>query len=205
MMKIMNPAGETGLLFACDHFAEGEFLDSPFLVFLFPGSDNFYADGQVYFRISVLHFERYTDAKAPDVEARVEAVLDAHGIFYNKSEVWMETERLYEVFYDMEVARNEKNRIKYNLKNVYATILTKGSDGSFTYGTPQAIPRAVSMSLDAEGEASPFYADGIVYFRSQTNNGYSGDLEIALIPEWLREDVLKEKLDSNRSVDGKRQ
>ena len=90
-----------------------------------------------------------------------------------------------------------KNKIKYNLKNVYAAILTKGSDGSFTYGTPQAIPGAVSMSLDAEGEASPFYADGIVYFRTAANNGYSGDLEIALIPEWFREDVLKETLDSN--------
>ena len=90
-----------------------------------------------------------------------------------------------------------KNKIKYNLKNVYAAILTKGSDGSFSYGTPQAIPGAVSMSLDAEGEASPFYADGIVYFRTATNNGYSGDLEIALVPEWFREDVLKETLDTN--------
>ena len=44
----------------------------------------------------------------------------------------------------------------------------------------------MSISLDAEGETSPFYADGIVYFRSVTNNGYSGDLEIALIPEWFR-------------------
>ena len=90
-----------------------------------------------------------------------------------------------------------KNKIKYNLKNVYAAILTKGSDGSFSYGTPQAIPGAFSMSLDAEGEASPFYADGIVYFRTATNNGYSGDLEIALVPEWFREDVLKETLDTN--------
>ena len=88
------------------------------------------------------------------------------------------------------------NKIKYNLKNVYAAILTK-SGSSFTYATPVAIPGAVSMSLDAEGEASPFYADGIVYFRSAANNGYSGDLEIALIPEWFREQVLLETKDSN--------
>ena len=51
------------------------------------------------------------------------------------------------------------------------------------------------VSLDAEGESSPFYADGIVYFRSVTNNGYSGDLEIALIPEWFRTEILQEQLD----------
>ena len=88
------------------------------------------------------------------------------------------------------------NKIKYNLKNVHAAIMTKTGD-AYTYGNPTAIPGAVSMSLDAEGEASPFYADGIVYFRSAANNGYSGDLEIALIPEWFREQVLLETKDTN--------
>ena len=90
-----------------------------------------------------------------------------------------------------------KNKVKYNLKNVHAAKMTVTEQGAFTYATPQAIPGAVSISLDAEGESSPFYADGIVYFRSNTNNGYSGDLEIALIPEWFRTDILKETLDSN--------
>lgn len=35
-----------------------------------------------------------------------------------------------------------------------------------------------------------------IYFRSVTNNGYSGDLEIALIPEWFRTEILQEKLDA---------
>ena len=35
-----------------------------------------------------------------------------------------------------------------------------------------------------------------MYFRSVTNNGYSGDLEIALIPEWFRTEILQEKLDA---------
>ena len=88
------------------------------------------------------------------------------------------------------------NKIKYNLKNVYAAILTR-TGNSYSYGTPQAIPGAVSMSLDAEGDSTPFYADGIVYFRTVANNGYSGDLELALIPEWFREDVLNETKDNN--------
>ena len=89
-----------------------------------------------------------------------------------------------------------KNKVKYNLKNVHAAKLTKNGDGTFKYDTPQAIPGAVSLSLDAEGESSPFYADGIVYFRTTANNGYSGDLEIALIPEWFRTEILQEIKDS---------
>jgi phi13 family phage major tail protein len=90
------------------------------------------------------------------------------------------------------------NKVKYNLKNVYAAKLTetvKDCVTTFTYDTPKAIPGAVSISLDAEGETKAFYADGIVYFRSVTNNGYSGDLEIALIPEWFRTEILQEVLD----------
>ncbi|WP_256373714.1 major tail protein [Peptoniphilus sp. HMSC075B08] len=89
------------------------------------------------------------------------------------------------------------NKVKYNLKNVHAVKLKKDTSGAFTYESPKAIPGAVSISLDAEGESSPFYADGIVHFRSTTNNGYSGDLEIALIPEWFRTEILKEELDRN--------
>ena len=90
------------------------------------------------------------------------------------------------------------NKVKYNLKNVHAAVLSESvvhGETVFTYGTPQPIPGAVSISLDAEGESSPFYADGIVYFRSVTNNGYSGDLEMALIPDWFRTEILQEVLD----------
>lgn len=89
------------------------------------------------------------------------------------------------------------NKVKYNLKNVHAAKLKKEVSGGFSYESPKQIPGAVSISLDAEGESSPFYADGIVYFRSTANNGYSGDLEIALIPEWFRTEILKEELDKN--------
>ena len=94
-----------------------------------------------------------------------------------------------------------KNKVKYNLKNVHAAKLTETVvDGvtTYTYATPQAIPGAVSISLEAEGDSSPFYADGIVYFRTYANNGYSGDLEMALIPEWFRTDILREELDKNK-------
>ena len=91
------------------------------------------------------------------------------------------------------------NKIKYNLKNVHAAKLTETTTSTgttYSYDTPEPIPGAVSISLDAEGDSSPFYADGIVYFRSATNNGYKGELELALIPEWFRTDILQETLDN---------
>ena len=105
--EIMAMLQEAGLPLAYDHFAEGESPDPPFLVFLFPSSDNFSADGIVYQKIDELHIELYTDKKQPDVETALETVLDRHGIFYDKTEVWIESERLYEVLYSTEVLRTE--------------------------------------------------------------------------------------------------
>ena len=94
---------ETGFPVAYDHFTEGEAPDPPFIVFLFPRANNFSADGKVYEKINELNIELYTDLKQPDVEAQLEDVLDRHEIFYNKNEVWIPDEKLYEVIYTMEV------------------------------------------------------------------------------------------------------
>lgn len=77
--------------------------EPPFLVFLYPRADNFAADGIAYFKINQLDIELYTDLKQPELEEAIEAVLLKHGIFYGKSEVWIESEKLYEVLYEMEV------------------------------------------------------------------------------------------------------
>lgn len=69
------------------------------MCYLLPGSRNFAADKQVYYKGSEVRLEVYTDRKDLGLEARVEAVLDGHGGFYSKSEVWIESERLYEVLY----------------------------------------------------------------------------------------------------------
>lgn len=103
MDRLVEMLGEMQLPFAYDHFAEGEGPEPPFLCYLLPGSNNFSADGVAYFKVSEVRIELYTDTKDLSVEQAVEAVLDRHGLFYDKSETWIESERLYEVLYSFEL------------------------------------------------------------------------------------------------------
>ena len=102
MEELLQMLSETQIPFAYHHFAEGESPEPPFICYLLPGSNNFSADGKVYYKINEVHIELYTDLKDLAVEQQLEEVLDEHGIFYNKSETWIESEKLYEVLYTFE-------------------------------------------------------------------------------------------------------
>lgn len=106
MDKLIQIINEAGIPFAYDHFAEGEAPDPPFICYLLPGSDNFAADGGTYYKINEVKLELYTDIKDLSAEQKLEAVLDKYGIFYKKSETWIDSERLYEVLYQFEQEAN---------------------------------------------------------------------------------------------------
>lgn len=91
-----------------------------------------------------------------------------------------------------------KNKVKYGLKNVhYAVASIDETTNAATYGTPKPWPGGVSLSLDAEGDVTKFRADNIDYWVGQSNNGYSGSLESALVPESFKKDILGELEDAN--------
>ena len=91
------------------------------------------------------------------------------------------------------------NKIKYGISKCYYSVITYTGDTP-SYATPVALPGVVSLSLDAQGESNTFFADNIAYFTSNANNGYQGDLELALLPDSFRTDVLGEELDATSGI-----
>lgn len=92
----------------------------------------------------------------------------------------------------------KKNKVKFNLKNVHIAPITANDGSKLTYDTPFALPGAVSLSLEPQGDIEKFYADGIVYYQSALNNGYEGDLEVAMITDEFREKIFKEDQDTKK-------
>ena len=95
---------------------------------------------------------------------------------------------------------NTPNKVKYGLKNAHYALLTIAEDGTVTYGKPIPIPGSVSLTMDAQGDTSTFYADNMAYFVTAANDGYSGTFEVALIPDQFRQDVLHETMDEAAQV-----
>jgi phi13 family phage major tail protein len=84
------------------------------------------------------------------------------------------------------------NKVMFGLEKVHVAF--KGEEG---FETPIAIPGAVNLSLSAEGESAIFYADNVPYFTITSNNGYTGDLEMALIPDSVLAEMLGWEIDDN--------
>lgn len=91
------------------------------------------------------------------------------------------------------------NKIKFGLRNAHYAVVTEAA-GVVTYDIPRPLLGAVNLVLNASGEATQFYADDSTYYEDYTNNGYDGTLELALIPDEFKVDVLGFTLDTNGAV-----
>ena len=94
---------------------------------------------------------------------------------------------------------NTKNKVLYGIKNVYIAKL-KEEDGAISYETPFAMPGATGFSPEPQGETTPFYADNIVYFIANSNQGYEGDLVLAITPEEFLTQILGQTKDKNGAL-----
>lgn len=93
------------------------------------------------------------------------------------------------------------SKVRFGLCDVYISPMTIANDGTITYGTPFAIPGAVSLSLDPSGDQADFAADNNArYFTDYANNGYTGTLEMALVNEKFKTDILGMQKDSNGAL-----
>lgn len=99
MEKIKRILNKIGLPWAYHHFAENNPQKPPFVIYLYSRSRNYSADGKVYHKKNEVQLELYTDYKNPKLEEKIEEILDKEDIFYNKTEVYIESEKLYEVLY----------------------------------------------------------------------------------------------------------
>lgn len=83
------------------------------------------------------------------------------------------------------------DKVKFGIKNVHYALKSEDASGTGApnYEKPVPIPGAVSFSLEASGDSTPYYADDMQYFVTVANNGYTGDLEVALFPDQFLQDV----------------
>lgn len=98
---------QTGYPVAYHHFVASENNPPPpppFIVYWVPNSSSYGADtSKALIRNSTVHVELYTTKKDLNTEAKLEAVLDGANIQYEKTETYIDAEKLYQVVYSFEL------------------------------------------------------------------------------------------------------
>lgn len=101
--EVEQMIAELGLPYAYWCFDEDEVPAAPYIIFSMPESDNMAADGRVYQKVNKLYIELYVSEKSSRIEAQLEELLDAHELFYNRQEYYIEIDKMFEELYSLEV------------------------------------------------------------------------------------------------------
>src|SRR5690625_203302 len=91
------------------------------------------------------------------------------------------------------------NKVNFGLKDAHFAPF-EVIDGEVVYDTPIPLPGSVELSLDPRGDMVEFYADDVLYYSAQNNQGYDGTLTIANIPEEFLVEALGETKDEDDGV-----
>lgn len=94
----------------------------------------------------------------------------------------------------------KKNKVKFGLSNVHIFPIKNETSTTTTYDEVFKVPGAVNLTLSASGDDNTFYADDIAYFKTWANNGYEGDLEMAMLPEEFLTTILGQRKDSGGAI-----
>lgn len=94
----------TGFPVAYSHFTATNntpLPSPPYITYLSAYSSNFKADNKVYHKIDNLQIELYTSKKDLITEKKLEDILDANEISYESTEVWIDSEKIFQKIYEV--------------------------------------------------------------------------------------------------------
>lgn len=92
---------------------------------------------------------------------------------------------------------NTENKYECNVSNVH---IAPYDVDKMEWATPYAVPGAVSLALEQQGEIKKVYADGVCYIMMQNNQGYQGDLEVIRFPDKMLQDIWGFTMGENSKV-----
>lgn len=100
------------------------------------------------------------------------------------------------------IAQDNDSTLDISFADTDTTGVTMGvsaevTAGTTSWGTPRAVKGAVGFTTSPEGDTSDFYADNTKYYSHTSNNGYTGSLEVANIPDNVLAEMLGMTVDNN--------
>lgn len=101
--EVAQMVDSIGLPYAYYQFDEDTAQAPPFVVFFFSSSNDLYADQTNYQRIENLSIEFYSSEVDFDTEEAIETILNDAGLTFYKEQSFIESERMWQTAYDMDV------------------------------------------------------------------------------------------------------